>query len=565
MKISRFKNGVFFVGVLSCLTLFTNTSCTDSLDDTTYFTTDAMTIVETLESQPESFSSYVEILIKTDHYNALSSYGKYTSFVPENDAVSTWLLSEWGVSTVDEMVSEEQLEALDMLVRFHTMPARKYTSSFVEGRMSDTTFTGDFLTTSYPLSGGIANMLINKEAKLVKYDIAADNGVVHSLNKVLTPFTKAIPEVIAEAGLFSIFTEALQATGYDSIFSQNKTASGNNLNYTLFAESDEVYEKSGITSFAELAEKYAPEATDLTEYTDIANGLNRFIAYHATAAFLYAPDIPDEGFVSTVLDGSAIKVLRTEDYLKLNESETGGDETWTSLISAESNNPAKNGVYHSVDTLLDIFTPSAAHIIFDVVESQPEFQSKLVTSHQYVESTGYEYVSWYPEKTQRFLQSSDKAAYGTNGSRFDLNGCIWYEFVTPIVPKGKYELLICALGRSSSRGQFQIYWDDEPIGGIYDLTGKATSLGMSSDATYNLGGANEGQDSAAMEAYNWRRGLREITNRDGDSAFDDTGACRYIITKALLCPVQKQHRIKLVAVKAGVVPLDYIEFIPVVE
>lgn len=50
------------------------------------------------------------------------------------------------------------------------MPSGKLTSSFIEGRLPDTTFTGDYLTTSFLKGGGIANVEINREVGLDQYD-----------------------------------------------------------------------------------------------------------------------------------------------------------------------------------------------------------------------------------------------------------------------------------------------------------------------------------------------------------------------------------------------------------
>ena len=113
--------------------------------------------------------------IKTDYYNALASYGSYTCFVPENDAIDAYLQSEWGVSSLEEMISEEQIEALKEIVRFHTLNAKKAASSFTEGILVDSTFSGDRLTTSYTDGGGKDSVLINKVANLTAYDIDCDN------------------------------------------------------------------------------------------------------------------------------------------------------------------------------------------------------------------------------------------------------------------------------------------------------------------------------------------------------------------------------------------------------
>ena len=73
-------------------------SCEDSLEGTTFFTTDGttneMTIIEVLERNPDRFSMYLEILEKTDFYNSLKSYGNYTCLAPTNTAIKAFF-AEW--------------------------------------------------------------------------------------------------------------------------------------------------------------------------------------------------------------------------------------------------------------------------------------------------------------------------------------------------------------------------------------------------------------------------------------------------------------------------------------
>ncbi|WP_161636213.1 fasciclin domain-containing protein [Saccharicrinis fermentans] len=527
------------------LMLVVGVGCDDGLDDKTFLISEELTIAQTLDASPEKFSTFVEMLHLTGFYTSLQSYGSYTCFVPVNEVLDPYIKERWGVNSVGEITNEEHIEEVKELVKFHTMAKSVGASGLVEGRMPDTTYTGDFLTSSYLLGGGIGNVTINREAKLLQYDIRSDNGYIHSIDNVLTPYSDPVPVVIEKAGKHTIFVEALKKTGLYDDFSVIIGESGNKINYTIFAETDSVFALSGINSFDDLAAKYAEDS----DYEDVNNGLNRFVAYHATASFLYTIDMPEEGYLSTVLEKNAIKVDKLDDVLKINESETGQEiETWVSLVSDYSNYPAKNGVYHTVDTLMDIFIPKAKHILFDPVSEQPEVISKTVRNKNKVTADAYQDVDWYPSSnTNRFLAGSSYK--NLNWNIFDLGGCVWYEFKTPILAKGKYEFLICANGGNNARGKFQVYWDDEPIGSIYDLTTKGANIGY--------------PDSIAMEANGWRMGLESITNKNGDKQSDQANTLRRVVTRELLCPEQKRHTIKLVAVKSGGIPLDYFEFIPV--
>ncbi|MDN3665820.1 fasciclin domain-containing protein [Algibacter miyuki] len=548
------KKIITWLGGLGLFMLLIN-SCEDSLDGTTFFTTDGettdMTISEVLEANPDKFSMYVEILQKTEFYTALRSYGSYTCLAPTNTAIKAYLQERFNVSTVAELTSEEQIDFLKVLVKFHTLPTSRATSSFIEGRLGDTTYTGDYLTTSYLLGGGIANVQINKEVGLDQYDIRTNNGTIHALTGVLEPFIDPVTVVMEKAGKHTIFIEALKQTGYYEQFSQYFSETGSKNNFTILAESDAVYAQEGINSFAELAERISPGDTD---YTNELNELNRFMGYHATESFLYSADFPSDSFVSTVLPKNAIKSFKTDKELKLNETETGVNDTWTSLISEDSNFPAKNGVYHTVNKLFTIFIPKAKYVMFDFGTSLPEFQAGKIGYNTWYDSDRFESVRVFPAVRIRILRNSAPAY--DNKSVLNLGAVTWIEFDTPVLPKGKYELRVCGNTGNNGRPIFQTYWDGQPIGSQWDMRSNPSELG--------IGWPDE--DSLELRSLGYVRGLKVGDNNDDKisaTSYETAGFARFIIIDDLLMPEQKSHVLRFETIRSGGIPIDYIEFVPV--
>jgi uncharacterized surface protein with fasciclin (FAS1) repeats len=519
------------------------TYCKDPLEKSTYFTADIPTLISRMEQSPDTFGNYIELLKIAGYYNTLISYGNYTCFVPDNEAIQTYITSKWGVSSVSQLTSAQQIEDVRYLLKFHILLSKKRASSFAEGRLSDTTGTGDFLTTSFTEGGGINNVYVNKKSKIIAPDISADNGVIHVIDKVLDPFIDPVPVVLEKNGGYTIFVEAMKQTGYFDDYSEIYTGTGNRAWFTIFAEPDAVYNTSGISSFAELANSIAPGRTD---YTAASNPLNQFIAYHTLTAFYYTSDLPDEGFLTTNLLNAAIKCQKSVNLIKLNETETGVNDKYVTFIFDKSNTPTRNGVYHSLDQIMTVFTPKPKFILFDLASDQPEYQAGLVKAGTSYLPTMWEYVDWYPEtRSHRVVVETSRVF--NDRTNFDLGGAVWYEFITPVIPKGKYEFLVCALS-GSARGVWQVYWDGEPVGALYQLNYSSNPSGW--------------PDSATMESYNWRKGHKWI--KTGTLTQDtQSNVCRFIITRELLCPVQKRHTIRFVAIKSGGLPIDYVEWIPV--
>ena len=544
---------ITWLGGLFLVMLLVN-SCEDSLDGTTFFTTDGetdeMTITEVLEANPEKFSMYVEILKKAEYYNAFKSYGDYTCFVPTNTAVKTFIEEKWNVTSIEELTSEDQIEFLKMVVQFHTLPTRRRTSGFIEGRIDELTFSGDYLTTSFVGGGGIANVTINREAKLDQYDIEANNGVIQGLDAVLPPFIEAIPKIMEDTGKYSIFIEALKQTGYYDEFSKIYDENGVRINFTILAESDEIYSENNINSFADLAAVISPSDSD---YTNVNNALNRFIGYHAASDFYYSSDFPDDAFISTILPNNALKSSKLDSELKINETETGVNDTWVSLIAAESNLPGKNGVYHTVNKLLTIFIPKAKYQLFDFTLA-PSI-GKLSTGKWYGpdEDRGpYTNPRMYPENAIRILRQTKNPSY--DFTIFNSGAFTWVEFDTPVLPKGKYEVRVSGNQGNNGRPVFQIYWDGDPIGKQWDMRDNLSDVFGSDWANV---------DSLTMREAGYVRGFKDIVANTGVSAYDNGNFGRFIVTSDLLCPVQQSHVIRLETVRSGGAPIDFVEFVPV--
>ena len=95
------KIALIFTVILSALT-----ACNDPNEGELFVTppeTEAeMSVTDILESQPETYSMWIELLKHADLYNALKNTDRATVFCPDNNAVRSFLAGE-NAATVAEL------------------------------------------------------------------------------------------------------------------------------------------------------------------------------------------------------------------------------------------------------------------------------------------------------------------------------------------------------------------------------------------------------------------------------------------------------------------------------
>ena len=166
-------------------------------------------IVEVAQSLPD-FSILVEAVVAADLATTLSGTGPFTVFAPTNAAFAA-LLTELGV-TKDALLANKAL--LTAVLTYHVLPGKVEASAVagVLGQPIGTVQGGVFKIESN------AGLKItdgrNRVANITATDVAASNGVIHVIDKVILPADKTIVETaIASAPEFSILVEAVVAAG----------------------------------------------------------------------------------------------------------------------------------------------------------------------------------------------------------------------------------------------------------------------------------------------------------------------------------------------------------------
>lgn len=414
-------------------------------------TTNAVNMTQYLKNNPEDFSELVKILNLSETASFLNAYGSYTMFAPTNTAVKAYL-QEKGKGTVEEISAADWKS----FIRLHLLEDSIPTSRFNDGKLFDLTMYGQYLTTSTENTGGITKIRINKQANVVKPNISVGNGLIHSIDHVLTPATLSVAQTIEANPEYSIFTQALKATG---LFEKLNQLPANNPDektkwLTVIPETNALLKAAQINSYEELKTKYATTA-DPKLATD---GLYLFMSYHILYDAKYLADIITSSAHNTLAPLEVLTSKLSGETVLINDDTFNGVyEKGFSLIREKSDVTATNGVVHQASSHFAIKARSPYRVDFDVA-SFPE----LIKNTKYYKRATYEFT---PDEAAGLSEIKFSAAiskliyrYGTgqSTSKTSLNVDVlivplaaggdgkpeWTEFRTPLLIRGKYKVWI---------------------------------------------------------------------------------------------------------------------------
>lgn len=320
--------------ILSILTLaLLIVACREEIDKSNRYTFTGETVADFLLSRSEQYSHFIKILKQAEMMSLLSTYGQYTLFLPENDAIEKFLIEQDSIywETRDDNVPYEtgitspHLDDLSdsmaiVIAKTHLVEARYTMADMNEGTLRRRNFNQRSLGINYKVVDERFYIMINNSSAIIDGDNEVENGVVHIINKAINPISRNLPGVIEDYKYFSIFSSALKETGFqdsllldrdENYIPQDYNAMGyGNLSYpranleskffkyTVFIETDDVFNANGIYTLDDLksfAEKwYGTE--DRNNPRSPRNALNKFITYHFVERELAYNDIIFYGF-----------------------------------------------------------------------------------------------------------------------------------------------------------------------------------------------------------------------------------------------------------------------------
>jgi uncharacterized surface protein with fasciclin (FAS1) repeats len=276
-------------------------------------------IVQVAAADPR-FSILVEAVTAAELADDLSGPGPLTVFAPTNDAFAL-VLGELGVTKAQLLANKPLLTAV---LTYHVLPAKVLRADVPAGQAITT------------LQGGIfkvepqgANLVIqdgrNRNATITAIDLAASNGVIHVIDRVLLPADKNIVQTALALPDFSLLAEAVVAADLVDALS----APGP---FTVFAPTN--------TAFANLLGELQTTKEALFANKPL---LTSVLQYHVLSGRVLKSGVPVGAPISTLEPGKTFSVSNT--FVITDGSARTSNITATDVF-------ASNGVIHVIDKVL---------------------------------------------------------------------------------------------------------------------------------------------------------------------------------------------------------------------
>ena len=486
---------ILVTAVVALLIVFYTESC-KKIQYVESTTTD-LNIYGYIKSNPSKYASITAIVDKSGYAGFLNAYGSYTMFVPTDSAVGIYL-----TEVNKTLTSLTEKEAQD-IVKFHLLEDTLATSTFKDGKLPTITMYGQYLVTGVVNKAGVSTVLVNRQGTITSANIKTGNGLIHQIDRVLKPASKSVAELIAADSRFSIFKEALQATGYyDTLNTINSTDPKLRRWFSVLAETNQALLDSGIASFAALKTKFSNTGNPLNPL----DSLNIYVKYHIIPDAKYLADIVSASSHTTLAPLEVLASKLDDVKILINELTFNGIlEKGVELERSTSDISATTGVLH---TALANFRPKVrlpTAVYWDVadfpeVRKLPAVFRRANFNFDYGAVKGITYNNPANVLTYSYSTSSSINMFWSdyltvpmgNTSRHN-----WIEFTTPIINKGRYKVWVCYRAAKGSGTVGLPGGSQAPVQVSYD--------GVDLSRQFNFSDQRPNLTDGEMDALGWKR------------------------------------------------------------
>ena len=216
------KNRILLV-VLIITCIFTN-GCEDKMDESNMYTFVGKTITQYIQFD-SNYTIFATVLEKSKISKKsesplsmlLSARGNYTCFLPSNDAMRIYLDSIYGhkpysLDTMSEVTANQISQ--NCIIDNDNKNAIETTSLQV-GAIDASTLNDRHILVEFDTDSlGKFRIILNGISHIVIPDIKAENGMIHVIDRVISPTNSTLTSLISSADNLKIATHLLEATGW---------------------------------------------------------------------------------------------------------------------------------------------------------------------------------------------------------------------------------------------------------------------------------------------------------------------------------------------------------------
>ncbi|SIR02939.1 fasciclin domain-containing protein [Maribacter ulvicola] len=306
------------------------------------------TIVDTAVAT-DDLSLLVDALVQADAglVATLNGSGPFTVFAPTNDAFAA-LLDSLGddFNNLSDFDTEEEKALLTKVLTYHVISGTAAFSTDLNNNQAIETIQGENITVILTDNGVEIMDATATNANVALADVAASNGVVHVIDKVILPqevldmlsamSLKSIVEIAVETDDLSLLVDALVQADAGLVETLNGAGP-----FTVFAPTND--------AFATLLDTLGEEYTSLADFDTETEKelLVSILTYHVVSG--------TAAFSTDLSDGQSIATFQGEN-IGVNIKENGAvhiedaSENNASVVMADVE--ASNGVVHVINKVL---------------------------------------------------------------------------------------------------------------------------------------------------------------------------------------------------------------------
>lgn len=402
-------------------------SCKEKFSNVRYDSTDEIQIMDYLDSR-QDLSIFRELVDYVGQRNLLKTAGSYTLFVPTNTAFENMFKTQTFEGRPVKKIADAPKDFWLQFFKYHLLEKKLNTNVFLHGPLpAPTSFNLKYLVAD--ISSSYNAIRLNNLATIIESNINFNNGFVNVIDALLPPPTASLYDMIHSSGKYNVMLAVFEETGFTTHLKDSII--------TLLIESDEALVKSNF------------DKNKITNLKDWAS-------YHI---------IPDSGYYLNLLTAQRFYPIYKKESLSFSIDSYGqymvnGNFKFNQTAAFGIDKIGKNGVFHSLDTLLEITEAIPSRIRLNLYPPGSSYGSQNVF-------TNAPAAIKLNNGTQSYHQ--DKKLMITQFDATQAGDYFW--LTVPDVPAGKYRIRMTQrLG--AMRGKFMTIYNDKIVKELIDFSKK---------------------------------------------------------------------------------------------